>query len=445
MRLSVRLTLLLVALTVVMAAVVGFFAVNSSTQSQYAVIDAQINAVVSADGGHPVNALIDALNVVQANSYDLTLDVVDQRDAVTQLNTANIARSLHAVRSSPDLSGFRYRSEAAGANEYLVVIASTAAIGRAAHHLEGNVALVGFLAALASIVVAYLFTRRDILLIQRLNDFAGRIARGEDSPDVPPESGSPELRGLRSSLVTMVGSLHRALDNERRTSREMQRFIGDASHELRTPLTVIKGYSEILERPDLEDTMRERALERVRHEVVRMDALVTDLLFLTEVREAGSRSLAPVPLSDVVAHTVGTFQLDHPQRRVEVDLAPDVWVTSRSEYVERLINNALSNVARHTPGDAAVSVGLVVQDERAVLIVDDGGPGLPPEAYQRDARQFQRFDPSRSRDSGGTGLGMSIMADIVTTMRGSLTLEPSPLGGLRLRFVLPVARAPQVP
>ncbi len=453
MRLSVRLTLLLVAVTVVMAVVVGWFAVNSSTQSQYAIIDAQINAVISADAGHPVNALVDALNVVQANSYDLTLDVVDQHDVVTELNTAtvapatkpslaDVAHSLHAVRTSGDLAGFRYRSEPAGADEYLVVVASTSAIGRAAHHLEGNVALVGLLAALASIAIAFLFTRRDILLIQRLNDFAGRIARGEDSPEVPPESGSPELRGLRSSLVSMVGSLHRALDTERRTSREMQRFIGDASHELRTPLTVIKGYGEILERPDLDDAMRQRALARVRDEVVRMDALITDLLFLTEVREAGSRSLAPVPLSDLVAEKVGTFAQDHPGREVRSRLAPEVWVTSRSEYVERLINNALTNVARHTPQDAAMAVALGVEGTTVVLTVDDAGPGLPQEAYLHDARQFQRFDPSRSRDSGGTGLGMSIMADIVATMHGTLTLEPSPLGGLRLRFSLPIGQAP---
>lgn len=454
MRLSLRLTLLLLVVTVVMAVVVGWFAVNSSTQSQYAVINAEINAVISADAGHPVNALVDALNVVQANSYDLTLDVIDAKDHVTQLNAgttalsavptlADVRRSLHAVVSSADLPGFRYRSESAAGGDYLVVAASTAAILRSAHQLETRVALVGLLAALASILIAFLFTRRDILLIGRLNTFAGRIARGEDSPDVPPESGSPELRGLRAALVSMVGSLHRALDTERRARHEMQRFIGDASHELRTPLTVIKGYSEILERPDLDDAQRRRALDRVRREVLRMDALVADLLFLTEVREAGERSPGPVALSDVVAEAVGAFRVDHPARGVESSLARDLWVRGRAEYVERLINNALSNVARHTPGDAAVSVSLTGEGGHATVMIDDAGPGLPLEAYEKDARQFERFDPSRSRESGGTGLGMSIMGDIVASMGGRLTLAPSPLGGLRLRFELPLIEAPR--
>lgn len=453
MKLSVRLTILLITVTVVMAIVVGWFAVNYSTQSQYAVIDAQINAVISSGARHPLEAVQDALYVVQSNTYDVTLEVIDSRDVITQINVgtvpltaapslADTEHSLTSIRSSRDLAGFRYRSAKVAGGNYLLVAASTSAIVRAAHHLEVSVALVGLLAALLSIAVAYLFTNRDIRLIKRLINFAGEIAHGDDETEFPPETGSPELRELRSSLVTMVGSLRRAIDTERRTSQEMQRFIGDASHELRTPLTVIRGYSEILERPGLEDEMRLRALDRVRREVVRMDALVTDLLFLTEVREAASLTLTPVALSDVLNDALGNFRVDHPERRIDLRLARDVWVAGRAEYVERLINNSLSNVARHTPRDAPVEVSLEVSDSRAILTVDDGGPGLPSEAYERDSRQFQRFDPARSRESGGTGLGMSIMSDIIVTLRGTMSWEQSPLGGLRLRFELPTTSAP---
>ena len=453
MKLSVRLTILLIAVTVVMALVVGWFAVDYSTQSQYAVIDAQINAVIASGAHHPLQAVQDALYDVSANSYDLTLDVVDTNDVVTQINAGDVPLSakpslsdvglaLNAVRSTQDLGGFRYRSEKAAGGSFLVVAASTSAIVRTAHRLEGKIALVGLLAALLGIAVAQMFTNRDIRLIKRLIDFAGEIAHGGDDTKFPPESGSPELRELRSSLVSMVGSLHRALETERRASREMQRFIGDASHELRTPLTVIKGYSEMLERPGLEDDMRRRALERVRREVGRMDALVTDLLFLTEVREAASIDLSPVALSDVMDDALGNFRVDHSERQVQVHVEANVWVVGRAEYVERLINNSLSNIARHTPLDAPVEVTLHTEGTIAIVSVEDGGPGLPAQAYENDARQFQRFDPARSRESGGTGLGMSIMADIVATLRGTISLGPSPLGGLRLRFEFPTTSAP---
>ncbi len=453
MKLSVRLTVLLLTATVITAVLVGWFAVHDSTQSQYKVIDAQINAVISSGAGHPNDAAIAALNVVQTYSYDLTIDVVDSRGTTTQVNAGNVPlnktpslaelqRALTAVRSSPDVPGFRYRTERAAGGSLLLVAASTQAIADAAHRLEGNVALVGALAALLSIAIANLFTNRDIRLIQRLIHFAGEIAHGNEATQIPPETGSPEMRELRTSLVTMVGSLQRAIDVERRSIVEMQRFIGDASHELRTPITVIKGYSEILERPDLDDDLRTRALERVRREAVRMDALVTDLLFLTEVRESAARDVAPVALSDLLVDALSNFRLDHPERNVATRVAPNVWIGAREEYVERVINNALSNIGRHTPVDAPVAVTLEVVGPSAVLTVDDGGPGLPPEAYARDARQFQRFDPARSRDSGGTGLGMSIMSDIVVTLGGTLRVSPSPLGGLRLRFELPTTAAP---
>ncbi|HEY5121332.1 MAG TPA: hypothetical protein VII84_07120, partial [Acidimicrobiales bacterium] len=187
MKLSVRLTILLMTATVVTALVVGWFAVHDSTQSQYKVIDAEINAVISSGVGHPSDAAIAALNVVQAYSYDLSIDVVDNHDTVTQVNAGNVPftatpslndlqHSLRSVHSSADLPGFRYRSEKAAGGSYLVVAASTRAIANAAHRLEVNVALVGVLAALLSIAVAYLFTNRDIRLIKRLINFASEIA-----------------------------------------------------------------------------------------------------------------------------------------------------------------------------------------------------------------------------------------------------------------------------
>lgn len=453
MKLPVRLTILLVAVTIVVALIVGWIAVDYSTQFQYAVIDAQINAVIASGAHHPSQAVQDALYDVSANSYDLSLDVVDFNGVVTPVNAGDVPLvkkpslpdvkfALDAIRSGGDLAGFRYRSEQAAGGSYLVVAASTSAIERTAHRLEGKIALAALLAAILGIAVANLFASRDIRSIQRLIGFAGRIARGEDDTTFPPDVGSRELRELRTSLVTMVGSLHRALDVERRARREMQHFIGDASHELRTPLTVIKGYSEILERRDLDDEMRQRALERVRREVGRMDALVTDLLFLTEVRESDAFPTTRVALDDVTEDALNNFRVDHPERPVLVEIAAEVWVEGRAEYVERLVNNALSNIARHTPSLAPVEVRLSTEGAGARLSVDDGGPGLPPAAYEFDARQFQRFDPARSRESGGTGLGMSIMADIATTLGGTMAIGPSALGGLRLCFEFPTTSAP---
>ena len=105
--------------------------------------------------------------------------------------------------------------------------------------------------------------------------------------------------------------------------------------------------------------------------------------------------------------------------------------------------NAFSNIARHTGARDPVRVHLEQLGDSAVLKVEDGGPGMPEVTYGVRPEQFQRFDPSRSRTSGGSGLGMSIMADIATSMGGVLTTSKSDLGGLALTFIFPVAAPPR--
>ena len=104
----------------------------------------------------------------------------------------------------------------------------------------------------------------------------------------------------------------------------------------------------------------------------------------------------------------------------------------REDLLDRLLVNSFSNVVRHTPTNTAVRVTLRRQDARAVLVVEDAGGGLPE--YGVRPQRFRRFDQSRSRETGGSGLGMSIMADIVEGLGGSMTTSQGSLGGLALTF-----------
>jgi len=129
--------------------------------------------------------------------------------------------------------------------------------------------------------------------------------------------------------------------------------------------------------------------------------------------------------------------MDHPERQVTSEVSEDIVIEARPEFVERLLNNALTNIVRHTPSHAPVRVGLHVAGANTRLVVEDGGPGLP--TYGVRPQRFQRFDESRSRETGGSGLGMSIMADVAESLGGVMSTERSSLGGLRLTFTLPRA------
>jgi signal transduction histidine kinase len=121
-------------------------------------------------------------------------------------------------------------------------------------------------------------------------------------------------------------------------------------------------------------------------------------------------------------------------------IADDISIEASRDYISRFIQNALANIVRHTAPDDAVNISLLKQGKNAQLVIEDAGPGLPESAYKEDIRSLTRFDKSRSRDKGGSGLGMSIMSAVIQKLDGTLSLRKSDLGGLAIVVVLPVSK-----
>ena len=242
-------------------------------------------------------------------------------------------------------------------------------------------------------------------------------------------------RDLKSVIKTLAGTA----DQERETRESMQSFMGDASHELRTPLTVIKGYAELLAKSGAKTSaeQRERAYGRIVEQVNRMDETITGLLQLAEVGSVSSNTFARVELAPLVATAAEDLQATSPKRKIESRLAP-ASVLGSAELLQRLLDNAIGNIMRHTDAKDSVRMTLAAERKQAVLTIEDAGPGLPADAYQRGIQGFRRFDESRSRDTGGTGLGMTLMKSIVEAHGGELVLAPSELGGLKLEIRLPL-------
>jgi signal transduction histidine kinase len=219
----------------------------------------------------------------------------------------------------------------------------------------------------------------------------------------------------------------------------MQEFIGDASHELRTPLTVIKGYVELLgQRDSLGADAQQRALERLSSEISRMELLIGDLLLLAEIGEHHRATDDAVNLSDLLRIQLTDLRLLEPHRAIEDSVTPEVFILGSLPHIQQLVANIFSNIRRHTPPDAPVSVHLGYEAGGVRVKISDGGPGLPSDAYSHGVQQFQRFDSSRSRESGGSGLGISIMQAIVAEHGGEMELRKSGLGGLEVDLYFPL-------
>jgi len=242
-------------------------------------------------------------------------------------------------------------------------------------------------------------------------------------------------RDLKSVIKTLAGTA----DQERETRESMQSFMGDASHELRTPLTVIKGYAELLAKSGAQTSadQRERAYGRIVEQVNRMDETITSLLQLAEVGSVSSNTFARVELAPLVAAAAEDLQATSPKRKIDTQLA-QLGVLGSAELLQRLLDNATGNIMRHTSSKDAVRLTLAAERKVAVLTIEDAGKGLPEDAYAKGVQGFRRFDESRSRETGGTGLGMTLMKSIVEAHGGQMSIGPSELGGLKLEIKLPL-------
>jgi signal transduction histidine kinase len=387
--------------TTILSSVIGGFATIDARNSDLQQIDQSINLVAERVNSYPAEAISAAIFTIDEESLDLTLALITKEGDETVINESHliypgiksmavVEKALSAPISVEATNPFRLRTIQIAGGDYLIVAAD---LGKLDTNLKSNLKNLVAFTVVANGFAIFI----SIVLLRRHN------------------------RGLDANAL-----------------ERMQRFLGDASHELRTPLTVIKGYSEMLSKGQMSDVAdRARAFSRVNTEIERMENLIHDLLLLAELGESRPTTFEEIELSELVQAHINDFELFNKGRIFTVSVESDCELKGSREHLNRLIQNCLSNIVRHTPSDAPVSISLKSKGKRVNLIIEDGGPGLPESAYRTEIEAMNRFDPSRSRDSGGSGLGMSIIAAIVQEHNGKLELRKSDLGGLAVVVELP--------
>lgn len=397
---SLRYLLASAIITTALSLLIGGFATISVKNSQIAVIDSQLNTIadsVRKNSDAPVSAALDS---AAEQDFNVTIALVSASGDLTiinesQLNLRNpptesvISKSLQRAVTVDVQEGYRLVSLNISGGDRLLIADSLRATNETFIENQKRLVLFTFLADLVAIALSYLVIRRNNRKLQ-----ADSLAR-------------------------------------------MQSFLADASHELRTPLTVIKGYSEMLAKGQiLEESDRERAFGRVNSEIVRMENLIHDLLLLAELGETTVPIREEVDLSDLLTSFSRDFQTLNPERAVTIEIDGEIFCQGSIEHLRRLIQNVFNNISRHTPEDAPVRIRLSRSGKKTLLILEDGGPGLPESSYRDGIELLNRFDTSRSRELGGSGLGLSIIAAIVHEQDGTLALRKSTLGGLAVEITL---------
>jgi len=265
------------------------------------------------------------------------------------------------------------------------------------------------------LIVAIIFLRNQIKPILRLADAAESFGKGREVPNFRPR-GAREVRRAAAAFIEMKTRIERAM--EQRTA-----MLAGVSHDLRTVLTRFK-----LELALIEASPEVDAMKRDVDEMARMLEA-----YLAFARGDSGETSAPTDMAEFLEE----LRLDaerHGHNTSVVFHGPPV-VTVRPAAFKRCLSNLVSNAARFAPS-VAISGH---RDHRYLTVtVDDDGPGIPPSLRGDVFKPFLRLDDARNQDEGGTGLGLAIARDIARSHGGDITLDDSPLGGLRAIVRVPV-------
>jgi signal transduction histidine kinase len=206
-----------------------------------------------------------------------------------------------------------------------------------------------------------------------------------------------------------------------------QRFVSDASHELRAPLTAIQGNLELLRRQStMSGVEREEALTEVERESTRLTRLVADLLVLARADAGITLKSCPVDLDAVALEAFREARHLSDGQTLSLDPFEPARVEGDEDRLKQLILILLDNALKYTPANGKVTLGLHRRETDVEIVVRDTGVGIAPEDLPLVFERFYRADPARSRDPGGTGLGLPIARWIVEQHDGEIMLTSQP-------------------
>lgn len=280
--------------------------------------------------------------------------------------------------------------------------------------------------------IATLFMRNQVRAVNRLANAAESFGKGHDVESFKPE-GAAEVRKAATAFIIMRDRIKKQI--ETRTQ-----MLAGVSHDLRTPLTRMKLQLAIMEKSKKSDM--QEAIKDMQADILEMEGMLDAYLSFAK-GESGEKS-TKINVGEIVTNIVGKFKRSikdkgkgsidlHIERNIEIPLMPGAF--------ERCFSNVVANAVRYAE-NVKIRVGQrdddSIDSQKIEIVIDDDGPGIPVEKREEVFKPFIRLEESRNVETGGIGLGLSIAQDIMRAHGGDISLEQSPMGGLRVRLSFPV-------
>lgn len=359
---------------------------------------------------HVVVAIISVLLMgILATSFSDSFLVYEEIDAVSEsTNSASISTTQITETSNGRLSALEV---------FLLVLI-----------------VAGMTSIVLSAVISWFMSRRIVVPLRNLAEVSHVIGHGhyEQRLDI---TSNDEI----GELAAQFNAMAEALNNIEQTRR---RLLADVSHEFRTPLTTIKGYIEALQDNVVEDTAE--TYELIYIEASRLQRLVHDLQILAQA-EAGAPQLdlKSCDLSEILRTSITRLQSQYEAKKIHLQnniLPEPIFIQGDSQRLEQVFINILGNALQYTPDNGVVEINLTAHNSEVQVVIHDNGIGIPSDQIHHIFQRFYRVDQSRSRLSGGSGIGLTIAQHIIEAHSGKIWAESAGLGhGSRFHVKLPTS------
>ncbi len=393
--------------------------------------------VATAENGMPVN------HVVNENNLDDSLN----GSQIARLQAAQLGSQPKRVDIGGDIGTYLLVAHRGVDGVVYITGVPTKGVDDTIANLLTLVAGGTILGLVAVFGAGTFLVRRNLEPLFRVANTARQVSRLKlDSGDVAVAArvrdtdADPhtEVGQVGLALNNMLDNVESALQSRHESEMRVRQFVADASHELRTPLASIRGYAELSRREkEPVPAAVSHALGRVESESLRMQELVEDLLLLARLDSGRPLEREPVDLTLLAMDAVSDAHAASPDHRWELDLPDDpVEVAGDQARLHQILANLLANARTHTPSGTTVVTRVRQEGNWVRLSVEDDGPGIPQSLQRNVFQRFTRGEESRSRTTGSTGLGLSIVAAVGQAHGGRVELDSRP-GDTTFSVLLP--------
>jgi len=369
-------------------------------------------------------------NVLKSSDkYSTSLDTIISRVSSQKFSEDQvIQKELENEEFIASLHPYRVNEEQAG---YVIIFQSTETIQSIVKKVDFNFILAG-IASIISLCVVYLILSRYLTLpLIRMKEATEKLSQGNYNVKLPPQ-GNDELGDLVNAIQKLASDLERV-------KKDRIEFLASISHELRTPLTYLSGYSKVAMRSELTREERQKYLSIIDEEAMRMTDLVENLFDLVKMDETSFTVSKQTFKANPFFHhlyerMLPSFNLKN--IHLELKCAENFDIHADPLRLEQIVMNLLDNALKYSNEGTTTILDISQADNKTVIQVMDQGHGIHKDDQENIFEKLFRVEKSRSREYGGSGLGLSIVQELVEAHGGRIDVESTLGKGSKFNVII---------